>query len=380
MKRIIGLVLLINLLLVACSNNDSDNEIKAKQKSTESTTKEIETTTIQQNINVVEKLNVIQQDSDLISIDFYDENMCVLINKSGNKYLYKYNTTTWEEKSVQVEISNTEFAQVICSKEGIIVKDGCSIQMVNNYIFDNELNQITEARGIMVDYCLKGDKIYYYDEDSNNLNEKDINTGEIKSIREFVDGDNAKDDDIVLLNELCMSDDGNYIFYTGNYWTDEGTKECWGWFDIDDISGDVMKKENKTLKKSDNRIIVTDCKSGNYMMGQSPDLSKIYNIYTNGIDKAVGEFENVKESDSGMISSEGNVMVTSYYTGAGDTYVIYDLEKESIIAKYENDERIWIDDGIIFERGRMILYLEYIFESEEVLRPTGKYNIQYLEY
>lgn len=331
---------------------------------------------------IINILNELQQDETLSAFNFYENNMYVLTKSEGGIILRKYNMDIWEEISVGTGIDDGDAFALVPNSTGIVVKRNYFSENCDNYVFDEELNRIAECQGLLADYSAKGGTLYYYDSGEGIVYGKEVDSGKINIIRELVAWeriDEAKDeDDIIMIEELAVSNDGDYIFYVGLCYGKDRGENVWGYFDIDNIENDTMYKENKTLRVSENSIIVMDSVSGSYMMGEEPVLSKDYHYFFNGKEKESRQLKNSGESDHGVYSCEGNVFLTRYYdkSSALNTVIIYNMTDNKIIEEYTDDNDMdWVLYGCICEKFRIILDKYPIHESPDVFSPTGKFEI-----
>lgn len=397
-KLIILCVLCISL--TACSNEESIDDITKNVSETEdnssSENNEITDSTTEAfkaNVNdkegqekIINILNELQQDEKLKKFNFFKDNMYVLTSVEDGIVLRKYNMDTWEVISTKKEINNECSYELFAYSTGVVVKKPeVGFEKEYNYIFDENLNMIAECEGIMADYSAKFGILYYYDKDENMIYGKNTDDGEINVIREFMNPDEyqypetIEKDEIVSMENIAISTDGNYIFYKGKCWEEDGTKDIWGYFDIRNAQNDVIYKENKKIKAGENSVIVTDSESGQYMMGQEPVLSKEYCYFDNGIQRNERQFGNADESDTGKCSCEGNLLITNFY-GDTTTVTIYDIINNKIIGNYRGHNIDWITYGNVCEKFKIILYQSSIHESPEEFSPTGKFEILWVTY
>lgn len=388
------------IILTACGgekgterNTDAENNsiVAGKESESNISSGEILTDITENNVTdvtneegqekIINILNELQQDETLSTFNFFENNMYVLTKSEGGIVLRKYNMDTWEEISVVTGIDDGDVFALVPNSTGIVVKRNYFYENCDNYVFDEELNKIAECQGLLADYSAKSDTLYYYDRGEGIVYGKEIDSGRINIIRELVaweKSDEAKYDDIILIEELAVSSDGNYIFYVGLCDENGDSENVWGYFDIDNIENDTMYKENKTFRVSEKGVIVTDTESGSYMMGQEPVLSKDYYCFYNGKEKESRQFKNAKESDSGVSSSEGNIFLTCCYDKslALNTVIIYNMADNKIIEEYMynvKDYSDWVLYSSICEKFRIILGKYHMFGEDD--EPTGKYEI-----
>lgn len=335
---------------------------------------------------IINILNELQQVEKLVTFNFYENDMYVLTKSEEGIVLRKYNMETWEETTAVTEIdygNEHELFELVPTQTGVVVKRKIPFENDNNYVFDVKLNMISECKGLLADYSVRGGILYCYDREEGIVYSKEIDSGKINIIRELVAWespvtDEAKDEnDIIMIEELAVSNDGDYIFYVGLCYGKDRGENVWGYFDIDNIENDTMYKENKTFRVSEKGVIVTDTASGSYMMGQEPVLSEEYYYYYNGKERESRKFNNARESDQGVYSGEGNVLVTYCYDkiSALDIVRVYSMLDNEIIETYtgENQKLTWVLYGHICEKFRVIFGMYHIFGDDA--QPTGKFEI-----
>ena len=373
------------------SVSEKESEIAANRD--ENLTSSVESSESNTDINkagqekIIDILNKVQQAEELVTFNFYQNDMYVLTKSEEGIVLRKYNMDTWEETTAVTEIDYGhahEVFELVPTQAGVVVKRKIPFENDNNYVFDVKLNMISECKGLLADYSVRGGILYYYDREEGIVYSKEIDSGKISIIRELVAWESpvteeAEYDDIVMIEELAVSNNEDYIFYVGLCHGKDKGENVWGYFDIDNIENDTMYKENKTFRVSEKGVIVTDTASGSYMMGQEPVLSEEYYYYCNGKERESRKFNNARESDQGVYSSEGNVLVTWCYDkiSALDIVMVYNMPDNEIIETYtgENQKLTWVLYGHICEKFRIILDMYPIHESPDVFSPTGKFEI-----
>lgn len=396
------------LLLSGCGGEVSEEETKNETQTDTGTIKQMtteKTVDIEESKDGAEKiteiLNSIQATEELTKVDFYGDNMFVLSREDEKINLYSYNMNNWDEKKIDTGIQDDikEWKESIqipsdvnvkltmnvtiipCSKGVVVTASKAGFDVEYNYIFDDELNLLAKCDGLLADYSASGDTLYYYDK--GKIYAKEINTGKVSTIREYTDSEEHQEGEIASIGQICMSDDKRYIFYTGRVWHKNNTEPCWGYIDPEDSNNDVMYEESKRLIPSENGVLVVD-EPVAYMMGQLSTVSKEMYYYTGGINKQIRQVEDVDEVLLGTYSGGGNIFITSYYHNkqsfVNETATIYDIKNNKVIAKYEDDERNWIDDSSICEKYRLCIYLDPIHESPDRFSPTGKSEILWLNY
>lgn len=396
-KKLI-IICILCIMLTACSDKEgtdtfSEEALKTKVESSGGSNEETDSTaeTVKVNVSdeegqekIINILNELQENEYLADFNFFEQNMYVLTEAEKGVILRKYNMDTWEVISAITEIDNGYF-ELRPYSSGVVVKRNPKYNYEYNYIFDENLNMIGECEGIMTDYSAKFGMLYYYNKDENKIYGKKTDNGEISVIREFMNPDEfmhpatIEKDEIVSIEDIAVSTDGNYIFYKGQCWEEDGTKDIWGYFDIRNAENDVMYKENKKIKAGENSVIVTDTDSGQYMMGQEPVLSKEYCYFDNGVQRNERQFGNADESGTGKCSCEGNLLITNFYE---DTAIVtvYDIINNNIIGNYRGNNLDWITYGNVCEKFKIILCKNPIHESPEVFSPTGKFEILWVTY
>lgn len=386
-KRIL-IICFLCVILTACENEVSEESIPkdvyenesgsnaGSEEKTDNTVMKAESnmTDEEGREKIVNILYEVQQNESFIDFGFFENDMYVLTSSEDNVILRRYDMDTWEGSSSVLEIENSLTFDLIPNSNGVVIKVKTFGENDCNYIFDKELTKIAECRGILADYSAKGNTLFYYDIDENIIYGKQIDNGEIRVVREFSKSDEKETDDIILIEEMAISSDGNYIVYSGQCWENTGGVQAWGYIDVNNIENDVMYKENKTIKASENGVIITYSQSGQYMIGQEPILSKEYQYFYDGIKKDDRYFENAEESDTGIYSSEGNILLTSHYEEAV-VITLYDIVNDNIIKSDRGDELSWVEYGTICEKFKTIIWMKAIHESPDAFSPTGKFEI-----
>ena len=397
-KSVILCTACIILTMMACSSKE-----KAEKEASSVTDTEVgdvmsentdNVTNIQNNVSNKEKsqeivnyINEMQNQGEILRLDFVEEYMCILLYKDDSLQLIKYDLVSDKEKRITTDIDYTleddnqkQNIELVLEKEFIymkVFKFNTGIRDI--HIYDNNLNKVYEE----LDYKeasyidVKNKKVYEIN-DEDYLAVRDMESGKSTILRKL--GAEYSTDKYLFVSRLYMNKDKNYVFFQGNMKRKDGQdgEWCWGYFDLKDESKDALYKGNKNIQQGESGVFVfddTDCQTA-FVESEYTDE---YFYFENGINREEYHFKNNLESFGVMLDFDGNVIKCRNNGKDKEKFRLYD-KTGKVLYETTAEDKSWIPYGAVCEKYNLVLGLKVIFLPGEEYPVRGKYEVVWENY
>lgn len=398
--RVVALGLMCILFLTACTA-ERKGEIQSEElgHTEENITEEKymmdgKTPCSSEGEKIADVLYDIQDKYELIGLCFYKNKMFVL---AADEYIH---VICRDMENGKQKENVTEFINSDKTYEEIYVQNGNVIVTYRTHILDDtqdivvfsmELEQEHLYKKVGKVSCIYDGKLYHYiqNDSIHGIYERDDRENDT-AIRDFGTGVGIAEKNMVFVNALHISEDGKYMYITGQYspGINKYGKDVWGYIDMNDSSGDKLYDGYKTMLAGDKCIIFTDemdCETGY----DASTLEKEYYYFQNGNSYEIKCLRENTESPICVLSNEGNTMITGIY--ANDRNVesetksiirIYETYTNKILYENENYEEnnSWMRDAVICEKYNILFGFKPSFAYEEQESSTHKYDILWQSY